>query len=516
MTELLAALSLGTDLGMGHPMEHVLRQTYLALRLGEELGLEPDDREVVCSSSMMAWVGCHIDAYEQAKWFGDDGAVKHDIRTVDFGKPLDSAAFVVRHIGRGRRLTERAVLGAKFLGDGARAVNAMLDNHWRAADQLADRLGLGEVVRANIGQTFERWDGKGDPGTVRGREILVASRLVNLADVVEVFHEAGGVDAAVGVARARRGTQFDPELVDLFCDRAAGLFAELDGVTSWDAFMDRQPSTAEPLADDRLDAALEAIGEFVDLKTPFAIGHARNVADLATLAGREARLPAGDLRLLRRAALVHDIGQLGVPNSIWDSRGPLTAADHERVRLHPYFVGRMFAACDLGPVGALAAEHHERLDGSGYPRGLTGGALSLPSRILAVADVYQTRTETRPHRPAADGAAVEAHLRDEVRAGRLDGDAVDAVLRAAGHRVRRRREWPCGLTAREVEVLRLVAQGLSHKQIAERLVISRKTASNHVERIYAKIGVTNRSLASVFAMQHGLLLAHDAPATPAG
>ena len=166
----------------------------------------------------------------------------------------------------------------------------------------------------------------------------------------------------------------------------------------------------------------------------------------------------------------------------------------------------------LAPMGQLAAEHHERLDGSGYPRGVRGDALSLASRILAAADVYQTRTETRPHRLSAAAHEVEEHLRDQVKAGRLDGDAVDAVLRAAGHRVRRKREWPAGLTAREVEVLRLVAQGLSHKQIAEHLVISRKTASNHVERIYAKIGVSNRAMASVFAMTHGLMLAHDAEA----
>jgi response regulator RpfG family c-di-GMP phosphodiesterase/DNA-binding CsgD family transcriptional regulator len=336
---------------------------------------------------------------------------------------------------------------------------------------------------------------------------------VNLADVVEVFHESGGVEAAVGVAQARRGTQFDPDLVDLFCGLADNIFAELDHVTSWEALVDRRPAAADDLTDGQLDAALEAVGDFVDLKTPFAIGHARNVADLASMAGSEAQLPRTDVQVLRRAALVHDVGQLGVPNSIWDKPGALTASDMERVRLHPYFVDRMFASSStLGAVGKLAAEHHERLDGSGYPRGLRGDALSLPSRILAVADLYQTRTERRPHRAAAGPREVESDLRDEVRVGRLDGDAVDLVLRAAGHRVRRKREWPAGLTAREVEVLRLVAQGLSHQQIAKRLVISRKTASNHVERIYAKIGVNNRALASVFAVQHGLMLVHDADA----
>jgi HD-GYP domain-containing protein (c-di-GMP phosphodiesterase class II) len=512
MSELLAAVSLGTDLGMGHPMEHVLRQTFLALRLGEEIGLGVDDLDVVFHSSMMAWVGCHIDAYEQAKWFGDDCALKHDARSVDFGRPVASSRFLVRHLGHGRSAAERARIGARFLGDGVKHMQAMLENHWRAADQLAEQLGLGEAVRANIAQTFERWDGKGDPGEVSGADVLIASRLVNLADVVEVFHTAGGVEAAVGVAESRRGTQFDPGLVDAFCDRARDLFAELDQVASWEALFAHQTFEFDVLDDDRLDAALAAIGDFVDLKTPFAIGHARNVSALASAAGEELELPANDVRMVKRAALVHDFGQLGVPNSIWDKPGPLTPSEVERVRLHPYYVDRMFASCALAPIGRLAAAHHERLDGSGYPRASTGDALSVHSRILAAADVYQTKLERRPHRPPMDAMSVEAHLRAEVRAGRFDGDAVDAVLRAAGHRVRRKREWPAGLTAREVEVLRLVAQGLSHRQIAERLVISRKTASNHVERIYGKIGVSNRAMASVFAMTHGLMLANDADA----
>jgi DNA-binding NarL/FixJ family response regulator len=166
-------------------------------------------------------------------------------------------------------------------------------------------------------------------------------------------------------------------------------------------------------------------------------------------------------------------------------------------------------------LATLGAQHHERLDGSGYPRGLTAGHLSSAARILAVADTYRTKAEPRPHRPENTPEEIAEYLRGEVRAGRLDGAAVDAVLRAAGHRIRRRRQWPAGLTAREVEVLRLVARGLSYRQIAEKLVISRKTASNHVERVYAKIGVTNRAMASLFAVKHGLLRA-DAPGGPGG
>jgi DNA-binding CsgD family transcriptional regulator len=159
----------------------------------------------------------------------------------------------------------------------------------------------------------------------------------------------------------------------------------------------------------------------------------------------------------------------------------------------------------LAPLGALAAQHHERCDGSGYPRGQSGDALSPGARILAAADVYRAMLEPRPHRPARAPAAAEAELRAEVKQGRLDGDAANAVLAAAGHRVRRRREWPAGLTPREVEVLRLLARGASNKEIARELVISPKTASNHVEHIYLKTGARSRAAASLFAMRNGLL-----------
>jgi HD-GYP domain-containing protein (c-di-GMP phosphodiesterase class II) len=242
------------------------------------------------------------------------------------------------------------------------------------------------------------------------------------------------------------------------------------------------------------------------------MGHARAVADLSEHAGREIGLPEDDVNLVRRAALMQDIGRLGVPNQIWDKPGPLSHAELERVRLHPYLSERMLAFSPaLAPLGALAVLHHERLDGSGYPRGLAGDAVSVAGRVLATADVYHAMSQVRAHRPALTPREAAAELRVEARAGRLDGQVVDCVLRAAGHRVRRQRDWPNGLTAREVEVLRLVARGLSNKQIAAVLGIAPKTAGSHIEHIYRKIDAANRAQASIFAMRHGLMA--DAVAT---
>jgi DNA-binding CsgD family transcriptional regulator len=178
----------------------------------------------------------------------------------------------------------------------------------------------------------------------------------------------------------------------------------------------------------------------------------------------------------------------------------------EHVRLHPYYVERMFRQPPtLAKIGALAVQHHERLDGSGYPRGLAANALSPTARILAAADVYRALIEPRPQRAAFQPEEASSELRSQVKEGKLDGDAVNAVLSAAGHRIRKRREWPRGLTAREVEVLGLIARGHSNRDVARLLQLSEKTVGNHVEHIYTKIGSSTRAEASLFAMQHGLL-----------
>jgi HD-GYP domain-containing protein (c-di-GMP phosphodiesterase class II) len=509
--ELVALLSLGTDLGLGQPMEHMIRACLIALRLGEQLGLSEADRGVLYYSGLLAWVGCHTDAYEQAKWFGDDIYTRSDAHyEFDMGKVGPALAFLARHVGgQSRPLAERARAGVAFVADGRRDLQAMAENHYRATDLLASRLGLGDDVRESLRETYERWDGKGAFG-LRGEEIATASRLINLADVVEVFGRAGGVEAAVAVARDRSGGQFDPGLVDTFCELAPILLSEVDATPSWDAVIASEPALESWIAGDDLDAALAAVGEFAELKSAWTMGHARAVAELSGRAAHDLGLPAADVTLVRRAGWMQDLGRLGVPNQIWDKPGPLSQVELERVRLHPHLTERMLAfSSALSPLGGLAVQHHERLDGSGYPRGLAGDQISIGGRLLAAADAYHAMIQPRAYRAAMTPSAAAAELRGEVKAGRLDGEAVDGVLRAAGHRVRRQREWPAGLTTREVEVLRLVARGLSNKQIAATLSVAPKTASSHIEHIYRKTAVSNRAQASIFAMRYGLMTDDD-------
>jgi len=260
------------------------------------------------------------------------------------------------------------------------------------------------------------------------------------------------------------------------------------------------------LAAGEFDDALAAVANFVDLKSPFTLGHAVAVSDLADGAGRLLGLSSEEVVALRRAALVHGFGRMGVSNSIWDKVAPLGAGEWERVRMHPYLTERILSqSAALAPLSPVAVAYLERLDGSGYPRGLSGAAISRPARILAAADAYQAMREPRPHRPARTPEDAAANLRAEAAAGRLDANVVEAVLVVAGHRMPRRRDASVGLTVREVEVLRLLTIGLSNKQIARRLAISPKTAGNHIEHIYAKIGASSRAGASLFAVQNGLL-----------
>lgn len=505
LAELLAALSLVSDLGMGQPMEHCLRQCLVASRLGDELGLDRADRDAVFYSGLMAWVGCHVDAYEQTKWFGDEAALKGGERAVDMKSSAADMAFTFRSIYPGASFTTRARAALGLLAGGMKDAMQMLDNHARAVDDLAATLGLDDNIRASIDQCFERWDGRGPDGA-KGEEIAVTSRLVSLADVVVFFERAGGVDAARTVARERSGTQFDPAMVDVFCGKADAIFDDIDATSSWDAVIQAEPSLRKPLTAAEFDNALEAIADFADVKSPFTAGHSRGVADLAGAAAVVVGLADDDATNVRRAGLLHDLGRLGVPNSIWDKQGELTLTESERIRMHPYLTDRTLASSPaLAPLGVIAIQHHERLDGSGYPRGLKGDALSLSGRVLAAADAYHAKIEPRPHRAAVKAGEAAALLRAEVRDGRLDGETVEAVLEAAGHRTRRRPTTLGGLTPRELEVLRLLARGQSTKEIAVTLDISRKTAGNHVEHIYTKLGVSNRALATLFAAKHGLL-----------
>lgn len=505
LSDLLVSLSMATDLGFGQPPEHMVRSARIGMRLGARLGLDAKDLATLYDVGILTYVGCPVYGNESAVLFGDDIDFRAHAIEVDLAG-FPAMMFMLRRAGHGTSAFNRARQAASLMASGGRRVVQQMANHCSAAGSLATRLGLSEDVRAGIEQAYARWDGQGVPDDLSGTGVSLAARISHVAEACEVFERTAGVETTIDVVRARSGTHFDPAIVKLVSTDPESLFKDLDHDTV-DEFLAAEPADRGSLTDDDLDRALEAIGDFCDLRCAFFAGHARGTADLVRGAAQVMNLASGDADLAYRAALVHDVGRFGVPGSVWAKPGPLTANELERVRLHAYYVERIFNRPEpLRRIGLLAATHHERMDASGYHRAVGGTMLSSGARILAVADAYHAMRQPRPYRgPLSDAEAVR-ELQTDATAGRLDPIATDAVLAAAGHPVSRSRAGgPAGLTARESDVLALLAQGMPNKGIARELGISPKTVSNHVEHVYYKLGVSNRTGAAMYAMQYGIV-----------
>jgi HD-GYP domain-containing protein (c-di-GMP phosphodiesterase class II) len=378
--ELIAALSLATDLGIGVPLEHGLDSTVVAMRLCERLGVDQATASQTYYACLLFYVGCIATAEVATDLFGDETALTRYATPARFGSRPQMVAGMLRAVA--------------------------------------------------------------PPG---GTPLVRAVQL------------------ARGLPRLAR---------------------ELEGAA--------------------IDRALAAMGDFADLASPYLVGHSGGIAELAAAAAQRCGFAPADVARLRRGALVHDLGRVAVPVRIWPKAAPLTRDEWERVRLHAYHSERVLARAGfLATLVPVAGFHHERLDGSGYHRGAAAATLTRPARLLAAADAYHAMTEPRPHRrPLPPDQAGEA-LGREAGAGRLDADAVTAVLEAAGQRVPRIQR-PAGLSEREAEVVGLLARGLQTKQIARALGISIKTADRHIQNAYGKLGVSTRAAATLFAMEHGL------------
>jgi HD-GYP domain-containing protein (c-di-GMP phosphodiesterase class II) len=503
---MVAALSLATDLGMGQPMEFALRACVLAVRLGDALALSTQELADIYYVALLRSAGCTADASITAAVFGDEITARTWLATMDFGRPAEMVAGLVRHVGAGEAPLRRA----RRLATAFATVPQLPEieaSHCEVAQQLAGRLGLRPEVQWALGQVFERWDGRGLPRRTKGEAIAQAARVVATAQDAALFFRLGGAEAAVSVVRRRAGGAYDPRIAERFCREATGLLAGLDREPAWDMALAAEPGPWARLSEAELDGAARAIADFADLASPSTVGHSSGVAALAAAAARRFGLPPGEETAVRRAGLLHDVGRTGISAGIWNKAGPLADGEWERVRLHPYYTQRVLARVDgLQPVAALAAMHHERLDGSGYHLGVAAAMQPAGAKILAAADAYHALTEPRPHRPARPPDAAAAVLRDQARAGRLAADAVDAVLAAAGHKVRSaRRAWPAGLSDREVDVIRLVARGHSNREVAEALSVSPATVDHHLRHLYNKLGVSTRAAATLLAMQHDLL-----------
>jgi len=498
--ELIGALSLATDLGVGEPLEHGLRTTVIGVRLAEVLGLEEEDRRAVYYVALLRYAGCTAESHLDAALFGDEIAVRAAMAPALFGSRAELFLAIARTMHAGEPARWRAVAVARALAQLRNTFRKGAAGHCEVTQAHALHLGLGTEIQAALG------DGKGWPAGRRGEEVPLPVRLMQVAEDADLQHGLGGPERAVSVVRKRAGAAFDPAVADAFCRAAPELLDGLDGAALWEGAMAAEPGEPVMLEGELVDEGLRVLGDFADLTIPYTLGHSTAVAELAAAAGEQAGLDAEACVALRRAGLVHNVGRVAVTASIWNKPGPLSRDEQEKVRLYPYYTERVLQRPELlRSLGEIASRQQERLDGSGYPRGAAATDLSPSDRILAAANAYQAMIEPRPHRPAHERTRAAELLRDEVRAGRLDATAVAVVLEAAGQEAGRLSPpRPAGLTDREAEVLALLASGLMTKQIGQRLGISPKTVDQHIQNVYAKIGVSTRAAATLFATRHGL------------
>jgi HD-GYP domain-containing protein (c-di-GMP phosphodiesterase class II)/DNA-binding CsgD family transcriptional regulator len=509
LAELLATVSLASDLAHDVAAESALRDALLAVRLGRLAGWPAEDLADVYYLALLYHVGCTGAVAAQSRLgVGDDVAVRHWLGEADFTDRPELFRIAVSNLGRQWGPAEWAKGLAAFMKAGQDFPEAFA-NMAEVAVRLSERLGASPPVSEALGHAYARWDGKVFPGLPSGESQSAIARLVHLVHVAQTYHHVGGVESADAVVRDRSGTELDPELARLWLQNSHQVLSSLTGESVWDEALAAEPEPHRRVPPSYLDEVCRAMADFVDLKSPYTHGHSTQLARLVEDSAAELGLEQAATTNLRRAAQIHDLGNLSIPNQVWIKRGPLNPAEWARVRLHAYHSERIMSVSEaLRGCGDVAGRHHERIDGSGYHRGLPAAALPLVSRLLGAAEAYQSMIEERSWRPGVARSEAAAELRREASSGKLDRRAVDAVLTAAGHPSatgRAARSWPAGLSDREVEVLRLVARGESNKQIARGLHVSEATVHTHVINLYGKTGVNTRAGATLFALEHDLI-----------
>lgn len=505
LAEFATALSLATDLGQGKPMEMVLATCLLALRLGELLGVNEDELQTIYYLSLFHHAGCTADSQKAASIFGDDLSISPGFfQSVDPTQPWTLLKFMWRNIYTERPLLERAIQMPQVLNAFMEAIRA----HCEVAQLFAARLGLDSSLQKCLLQCNESWNGRGVPGKLKGEAIERAVRIVQVAQEAVALAYFTGEGTVVASLRTRAGVTLDPLVVERFCASADHLLerSHIGESSLRELVLSLEPGQRTTMTDEQIEAATHALGDFADLKTSYTVGHSCSVAHLVSMAAPIYGLAESEAILVRRAGYIHDVGRVGISSSIWCKPYSLTETEWEKVRLYPYYTDRVFAQSEiLRAWGNIASTHCERLDGSGYYRNLTAPMLTPSMRLLAAANKFRGLNEQRPYRKLYSEEEAVQEIKREVRAGRLDREAVNAVLAVAGHRLPVRQQYIGGLTERELDVLRLVAHGLTNPEIAKQLVLSRKTVGNHLQNIYEKINVSTRAAATYYAMQHHLV-----------
>ena len=427
LSEVLSGLSHALDMTEGQVPGHAERSCLIGMRMAAALDLDDDTRSSLFYALLLKDAGCSSNAAKVAALFGvDDAIVKSSRRLTDTASTSQAVLHVFRTAGAGGSVLSRGRHTAAALRAGRAGARSLVELRCERGAAVVRAIGLGEVAARAIMDVDEHWDGGGYPAGISGDEISLAGRVLCLAQTTEVFWQHGGTGAACEIARKRRQTWFDPTLVDalLGLEHDARFWQSLETATVTEV----EPPEHVVVADEaRLDLVAHAFASIVDAKSPYTATHSEGVAAIADALAALLDLDIGTRATLRRGALLHDIGKLGVSNRILDKPGRLNPSEWETVRRHPQWSMEILARIRaFEDIARIAGAHHERLDGSGYHRGLMAAELDQPSRILAVADVAEALSADRPYRSAL-GADEVLEIMRRAAGHALDRDAFAAL-----------------------------------------------------------------------------------------
>jgi HD-GYP domain-containing protein (c-di-GMP phosphodiesterase class II) len=433
LAELIGALSHALDITEGQPPGHCVRCCWIGMHLGHEIGLPSAMLWELYYTLLLKDLGCSSNAARICElYLADDLDFKRDFKTVGDSLP-QVLAFVLTHTGLRAPLAERFRSVLTILRDGPRIAHELVATRCQRGADIARLLRFPDGVAAGIYSLDEHFNGKGKPEGLGGQDIPVYARIALLAQVIDVFHTADGADAALAEVRARSGSWFDPALVGAFERVAAGpaFWATLASPGVHQAVLSLEPAEhVVPLDDAYLDDIAAAFGQVVDSKSPYTSGHSARVALYTDMVAGELGLSAARRRWLKRGALLHDVGKLGVSNSVLDKPGALDREEWAAVRLHAGYTEQILSRiAPFDELARVAAAHHERLDGGGYPRGLTADQIAMETRIITVADIFDAITAARPYRAAIPVDQALSMMAQTVGTA-LDADCFEALRRA--------------------------------------------------------------------------------------
>lgn len=432
-SEIISALSVALDITQGQPEGHCMRSALIGMRLAEELRLLVSDRSALFYALLLKDLGCSSNAAKMAYLFGaDDRAVKHSARMADLTRPDVAVKYCWRQCAPGGSMVDKLLKMAAIVRSGAEGARKIAQVRCERGAEIATALQLPQATATAILHLDEHWDGQGCPRGLKGDEISLLGRICCLAQTVEVFFSAYDLPSALEVARSRSGRWFDPQLVEALCafQRDAAFWARLRSDDLPSVVAPWEPDDNVLLADEPcLDRVAEAFARVVDAKSPWTYLHSTRVAEISVGIAQQFGIGVELERDLRRAALLHDIGKLGISSLILDKPGKPSDEEFHEIKKHPDYTQRILQQVQaFGTLADVASAHHERLDGRGYHRRLDGTELPWVARVLAVADVCEALSAKRPYRDALPWSRIEEILTRESGTG-LDPECVQALFR---------------------------------------------------------------------------------------